>query len=558
VLEGVAGRLTKALRRPEGLVLAGFAAAIAVGCTWALPGSDAWCADSISPRSCGLGAIAETYLPGHYHTYPPLQMAILTVVSLPWMLLAMGRVGTDVDALGHELIKPLYMTGVEAGSRLVTAAMALAILWNTMRLWTRLAGRRAGVAAGVVQATNAVLAYYSHTGNLEVPYLFWVTWGMVELDRVAAGERRERQALLIATAAALTKQTAVAALLLPYPIYLWIVPRAFERRPPLRRDIVMGGLMSIAMYALVSGALVNPSGYMRHLAFTFGPGSQTWSTYPRGWRGVLFFAHAAFDSVPRFSSWGIALAAIAGIALAIADARGLRRARLLMPLSTAVSFTLFLHLLARRTEERFLLPVALTALPYAALAFDRAWSGWPRARAWIAAAAVVATLPAVLGVASIDATLLADPRYAAERFLAALPRGTKIEVYGGPLFLPRVPAGLAAVRPGIEPVADRQLIPGVTEIVDPEMDPRPRAPSAIVLATELSNVEAAEPLVSPHPFGQMQYRDARSHALLRGLYDGTLGYARAFRATCELPWPLACRVIHHSTAGEVWIYVPSR
>ena len=111
---------------------------------------------------------------------------------------------------------------------------------------------------------------------------------------------------------------------------------------------------------------------------------------------------------------------------------------------------------------------------------------------------------------------------------------------------------------GTEPIAERQLIPGVTEIVDPEMDPRPRAPSAIVLATELSSVEAMLPPVSSQPFGQMQYRDARSHALLRELYDGTLGYVRAFRATCELPWPLACRAIHHSTAGEVWIYVPSR
>jgi hypothetical protein len=557
VVEGAARRLA-ALRRPESLVLLGFALAIAVGCTWALPNTDAWCADSISPRSCGMFAIAETYLPGHYHTYPPLQMAILTVVSLPWILLAMARVGTNVAALGHELVEPLYMTGVEAGSRLVTAAMALAIVWNTMRLWARIGGRRVGVAAGVVQATNAVFAYYAHTGNLEVPYLFWVTWGMLELDRVAAGERREPQALLVATAAALTKQTAVAALLLPYPLYLWVVPWAYERRSPVRRAIVTGALASIAVYAVVSGALVNPTGFRRHLAFTFGPGSQTWSTYPRGWRGALFLAQAAFGAVPRFTSWPIAIAALVGVALAIARSRGLRRVRLLLPLATAASFTLFLHLLARRTEERFLLPVAMTALPYAAVAFDCAWSGWPRARPLVAAGAALAALPAVLGVASIDATLLADPRYVAERFLAALPRGTNVEVYGGPLFLPRIPAGLVAARPGVEPIGERQLIPGVTEIVDPAMDPRPRAPEAIVLATEFSDVEVTEPPRTPGPFGKMQYRDARSHALFRGLYDGSLGYVRALTARCVLPWPLACRTIHHSTAGEVWIYVPSR
>ena len=47
--------------KPERAILLAFGLAVAVGCTWGLPGSDAWCADSISPRSCGLFAIAETY-----------------------------------------------------------------------------------------------------------------------------------------------------------------------------------------------------------------------------------------------------------------------------------------------------------------------------------------------------------------------------------------------------------------------------------------------------------------------------------------------------------------
>ncbi len=546
-------RAFRALRRPLTWVFAAFLAAIAVGCTWALPGSDAWCADSISPRSCGLFAIAETYTPGHYHSYPPLQMAVLTVTSLPWIALAAARAGPSVDALGAELIHPLYMTGVEAGARLVTALMAAVVLWNTVRLWTRVASRRAGVLAGVVQAANAVLVYYAHTGNLEVPYLFWVTWALVELDRVAVGEPRERAALLVVTGAALTKQTAVAALLLPLPMYLVAVPWFAGRTRPLRRELLVACGVALLVYMVVSGALVNPTGYRRHLAFTFGPGSQTWATYPPGWRGALFLARAAFFSVPRFTSWPVAAAAVAGVAWSIASTRGLVRARLLLPLAAAASHVLFLHFLARRTEERFLLPAFVTLLPYAAVAFDGAFVAWPRARPALVLAAAAALVPAALGVASIDATLLADPRYEAEGFLRSLPAGTRVEVYGGPLFLPRIPPALVAARPGIEPIGERQLIPGVTEIVDPALDPRPRAPAFIVLATELSNVESTEP-PPPHPFGLMQYRDPVSHALLRGLYDGSLGYARVFRATCRLPWPLECRSIHHSTAGEVWIY----
>ena len=35
-----------------------------------------------------------------------------------------------------------------------------------------------------VVATNAIFVLYAHTGNTDVPYLFWLTWAFFELDRV--------------------------------------------------------------------------------------------------------------------------------------------------------------------------------------------------------------------------------------------------------------------------------------------------------------------------------------------------------------------------------------
>ena len=172
-------------------------------------------------------------------------------------------------------------------------------------------------------------------------------------------------------------------------------------------------------------------------------------------------------------------------------------------------------------------------------------------------AAALAAVLAALGVASIDATLLADPRYEAERFLDGLPAGTHVEVLGGPIFLPRIPGALSAVRPGIEPSSQRQHIPGIDELVDPTMDPRPRAPAAIVLSTELSNERATQPPTTALPFALAQYQDRASHALIAALYDGSYGYRRVVRATCAVPWPLACRKVHGSTGGEIWIYAPT-
>jgi hypothetical protein len=544
---------------PARLVLLAFAIALGVGFAWGLPGTDSWAADSISPRSCGLGAIVETYRPGHFHHYPPLHMGLLTVVSLPWMGLAAIRAGTDAGALALELVKPLYMTGIEVGARLVSCLMAIAIVKSAMGLWTRLAGGRAGVVAGAVAGANAVFVFYAHTGNLDVPYVFWLSLMLVELDRVACGEPREMRVMLLATAAALTKDQAAAALFLTLPVYLVLVPWLARRTPPARRTLVIAVLAAAAVYAVASGAAVNPAGFRARIAHLFGPASKPEMHYPGGIAGAIALTRDELRWTTDFTSWPIVLAAFAGLAVAIARGPALVRARRLLPLVASVSFVLFFSLPVRQRDHRYFLPESLFFSAYAAMAFEAAWqrASSARARAFVGVAAALCLAPAVLRVASMDATLVVDSRYAAERFLEALPPGTHVEVVGGPIFMPRIPARLDAVRPGIEPVGERQAIAGVVDLVDPAMDPRPRAPRAIVLATELSDLAMADPARGWVTFATMQYRDPTSRAFLGRLYDGSLGYERVLRATCSLPWPLACVRMHHSTGGEVWIYAPS-
>jgi hypothetical protein len=541
---------------PERALLAAFAVAIAVGFMWGLPGSNTWAVDSISPRSCGLGAIVETYWPGHFHTYPPLHTALLTVLSLPWLGLAALRVGVSREALGAELIKPLYMTGIEVSARTVAALMALGIVWNTLRGWSRLQGRAAGLGAGIVVATNATLVYYAHTGNLEVPYLFWTGWALVEMDRVICGEPRELQALLLSAAAVLSKDQAAAALLLPLVVALLITPWVARHESPLRRRLVVSAFGVAVLYGVVSGALVNPAGFRRRVAFLLGPASQTWAGYPRGPHGAWLLAGDAIQAIPHFTSWSIALLAALGVVVGLVTARGVERVRLFLPLLAVISFTWLFTLGARRSEDRFLLPQTVFGLPYAALVLGRAWDAWPRARRWLGVVGAACVVPALVGVASMDATLLVDARYEAERFLEKLPPATHVEILGTTTFLPRLPPDLLVVRPGTEAIADRQGIPGVTELLDPTMDPRPRAPEYIVLATVLSLelVTAPPPPPEQRPFGSTAYHDDISHRLFRGLFDGSLGYTRTLTARCTLPWPLECRFLHDATGREVWIY----
>jgi len=543
---------------PAILVQLAFALAVAVGFLWGLPGSDSWAADSVSPRSCGLGAIVETYWPRHFHHYPPLHMALLTLISLPWIGLAVGRSATGIDALRAELVKPLYMTGIEVGARLVAAAMAIAIVRSTMVLWERWAGRRAGIVAGAIVAANAVFVFYAHTGNLEVPYLFWLALSFVDFDRVACGEPREIQALLFGTAAVLTKDQSFGALILTFPAYLAVVPWFARRTPVARRTLLHALLLSLGTYCVVSGAIVNPIGFRDRIAHLFGQDSQPWMQYPGGLGGAFALARGALRTTTDFTSWPVVIAAFAGTAVAISRFSGLARARLLLPLLATMSFAAFFSLPVRMNEHRYFLPESVFFPPYAALAFEFAWVRWPRGRLVVAGAAAASIAPALLGVASLDATLLADSRYAAEKFLARLPAGSHVEVYGGPIFMPRIPSQVVAVRPGIEPIAERQAIAGVTDLVDPALNLGQRAPEAIVLGTELSDESVGKPSSWDVAPATMQYSDRLSHTFLGSLVGGSLGYERALRATCVLPWPLECRRVHHSTGGEVWIYAPSQ
>ena len=541
-------------RDRSNLVLVPLALAIFVGSWWGLPGTDTWVADSVSPRTCGLGAIVETYWPGHYHNYPPLHTAILTVFSLPWILTALAKVGANQDALNAELVKPFYMTPIEVSARLVAAAMALATVWNAKRLWTRLLSPRAGILAALTVATNATFVFYAHLGNLEAPYLFWLAWALVEIDRVAAGEAREKQVLLLAVAAALTKDQAAAALLLPLPIYVALVPKFFEKRPVFRRNSLVAVGIAIALFAVGSGAAINPSGFHKRLDYMFGPASKPWAEVPPGFAGSLMLVRDAILATPKFVGWPIAVAAVLGLVLVVGTQRGLERARLLLPAVAALSFWIFFNTGARRTEDRFLLPASLFLAPYAAVAFEWAFERREAQRPRIAALFTVCLVPSALAVVVMDASMLGDARYAAEKYLATLPVGTHVEIYGSAQFLPRLSPDLKVVRPGIEPLGDRRLIPNVTEVIDPNLDPRPRDPDVIVLATELSTPEMTTPISGPAPPAWMSYRDSKSHDFFRGLSDGSLGYVRTFTATCTVPWSGECRAIHHSTGGEVWIF----
>lgn len=424
----------------------------------------------------GLGSgLRETYAWGSYFTYPPLHLILLGVLALP--AIAVGAMH------GLEGLRAApYMTWFEVTSRLVTFAMALGVLANVSRATSRIWDERAGGVAALAIACNPVFVYYAHTGNLEVPALFWATWAMDELVRVELGEARELHAMLLATAAALTKDQAIAMLAIPIAIVI------------VRRRAWRAIAIAAAAYLIVGGAVVNPVGWVRRVAFLLGPASGEWTPYPPGAIGI---AELGRDAALRVVSYG-------GVLVFVAACVGVVRSRRWLFLSSAVSFTLFFTLAARRSEERFLLPQAVMLAPYVGFALHKRWTialafAWP-----------------VIESARMDATLAADARNAAHRYLQALPRGTSVETYGF--------SDAYAVARG-----DPEVIMMSSRFAEQYA----RGP------TQMDARWASDPM-APYFNGLARDEDPTFH--------------RTERFRCVLPLGVPCRRIHDSTAHEIWVF----
>ncbi len=465
-----------------------------VGIEWGLPGSEGWDNDGIAPRDFLPGLLAS-FTPGQYYTYPPLQPILLTIVTLPITLWGLVTApGLTPQLLVRHFLGIPYMTAYAILARVVTVGMSLGLTWNLGRVARLAWGPRAGLWAVVITGLNVPLTYYAHTTCLDVPYLFWGSFALHELARAWIEDRPRglRKALLFAALAIATKDQAYALFLLSIPIVVgvWIFARAratgangAELRP-LLREVGVGLTTSAAALAAIDGAIVNPSGFRARVGFLTGSASQDYVQYASTWQGIGRILRDIGASFGASYPWGLAPVCVAGIALHAIRTSGRARLAGWLPLLAALSFTLTFNALARRVEDRFVLPQMLALGLYGALALDHlhefvATRVAPWAARAISGAVVLGCLARSL---LVDAALWTDPRYDAEAWMAAhMQPGDRVETYGNSVYMPRFPAFLSVVRVGDTPPAKRSPLTGVVEELGSYVDVDQRAPRWIVV-----------------------------------------------------------------------------
>ncbi|HVZ73807.1 MAG TPA: hypothetical protein VHJ20_15615 [Polyangia bacterium] len=523
---------------------------------WDLPSSFSWENDGVAPRDIFAG-VAENLRPGHAFRYPLLHPLLLGLACLPALLPAALRASSwaFADVRAAILAVPVMTTCTIIG-RLVALAMACVALATLGRIATTLAGVRAARWVEAFAATNLSFVYYARATNLDGPALMWSALAVEALAHVATRDRRSdltRFAVFAAVSIA-TKDQAYATYVLVAPLALWLMAR--------RRSVAAIGrpaLAFIGTYALASGAVFNPTGFVTRLRTLTGSASGDYRLYERSLAGVATNLRDVLGAqADTYWPWPVVVLAWIGVAAAIvASARAARSdddlpvARLL-PLAAGLGALGAFVLAVGRNEHRFVLPLGFWLSFYAGYGLDRV-VGFVDRRA-VRASGVALVLLAAWPVAALAATEWGDARRGLEAWLASLPQGTTVETYGSLVYLPRFAPPEAtpyrAARVGPDAPDRRNPLAALREVAGEIADVGARRPDVILLPEAFALPYLADPPRPGRALPPIWRADAGTTAFVRAAASDTLaGYRRCFVAEPHVPaWPgFAPRRIHVST-----------
>jgi hypothetical protein len=408
----------------------------AAGIWWGLPAT--WVAIELKPQYV-LGALDQHFSHGWFDAYPPVHYYVLNLAWSPLLILErLDRITFD-SAFSYWLLVLI--------SRGVSVVMAAGMLVAACLCATRAFGRRAGIFAVAAFALVAPFVYYAKTANVDVPYLFWWALSMVFYLRLLEGGLMRDYLLFAATTtlSVCTKDQAFALYLLPPLVIveqIWRtnrtagVPRAFVRALVDRR-LIAAAATSAVLFALCQNLLFNAGGFMDHVRFITGPGNTAYRVYPPTAGGHVALLRETVQLIEMSMGWPLFVAGIAGLAIAIADAR-LRRTAIWLIVPVVSYYAGFIDVILYN-YDRFVLPMCFVLAIFGGLAIDRLLSLRRPLRGVSAGAIAAGVAYTLLYAGSVDVLMIRDSRYDAERWMREHVRSTdRVAVSGLREYLPRL------------------------------------------------------------------------------------------------------------------------
>ncbi len=426
------------------------------GFTWGIPhatGADrthAWGNDDQVPLA-PLAEMHNTFVvakPDRNIAYPWFHYGLLAAAYSPYLvyLYFTGEITSPTGVYPFGLNDPVtafrHLSWI---GRLVSHALAIAVVLGMYYAGKHLWGRLAGFLAAVFTMLLFPMAYYAKLGNPDVPVLGWTCLGLAFCALIIReGLTSKRAAWLgafMAIAAATKDQSAGSFILLAPPL---LVMHLFSGRPDRTLlqykntwSPIVANLLSFAVvYAIASGIPVDPTRFAQHVSKTLMAGTTTKlysiSRHPATLAG---YAHQAFDIFAYMidvMGWPLLIMSFVGVALAT-----VRDRKPLIILLASLGFFLIL-LPVRFTRVHYSLPIAV---PFTLFAAYAACVGLQHRLKPIRAVTLIAIVCAVggllLNTLSLNHDMRHDARYAAADWLDqhTLP-GDRLIYFGGGLQVP--------------------------------------------------------------------------------------------------------------------------
>ena len=467
-------------------IVLGSIALNAVPVWWGLPAT--WPPDELTPSTV-LRGFAAHFSNGWFDRWPPLHYYVLTIAMSPVMLLNwFGRI--NYEAAGWSEILTLI-------ERFVSLAAAAGTLICAALVASRVFGRRAGWCAAAIFALAVPFPYYAKTANLDVPYLFWFSVSLVFYFRLLETMRtREAVAFAVfATLAVCTKDQAYAL----YPLMgVAIVVGAWRARRVV--PMLAGVAAAVIVFALSHNLAFNWTGFVEHVRYIAGPGSENYRVFAPTLAGRLGLLSLTATLIKYSWGWPITIICAAGVVHAVFVRRCLPALALLAPV---ISYYVAFVNVILYNYDRFVMPMTLILSMFGGYAIDRFLSSTRLTAPWRRGLVAAAFAYTLLYAATIDVLMLRDSRGVVERWAAA------------------------RVRPGEEIAISgpRELEPAFTV--------------AWIDAGTLEELERSKPAyyVLSADYAGAVPRETGWGQLIDALQAGKAGYGLAARVRCRSPWP---------------------
>jgi hypothetical protein len=476
-----------------------------------------WGNDEVAPMG-PLVYVKRTFIDRSWsHKYPAFHFMVLSVAYAPYLtyLILTGQLSLArlSEQWPYGLTEPMTaLTTMVLIARLLSVVMGTAIVGLIYFVTRRLFGSTPALFAALIVIFCFPFIYYSHTSNVDIPYLFWFTLGFYFYVRLLAESRTPHYLLLgmcLALAVA-TKDQAYG--LLPFlPLaLLWFRLGEQQRsgqtlqlgqrlaRLPWRQLGLAGAAFAIT-YVLAANLLINWHGFVRHLRYITDAGSSPYQEFTNTVAGHLGLLSKTVTLLAR--SWGIPVFTVCSVGLLWGLVR-FRRVSLAL-LAPTLSYYLFFIAMILYVYPRFVLPFVLILAIFGGKLLGDLWATSARL-SWVTRPCIaILLLYSLIYGASADWLFDKDPRYQAEDWINRhVPPQAIIETYGPIQYLPRFPEHVHV-----------RLIPLEGYVEDAF---RTRAPEYVLLTHAYYRRITED-----------QEDDFDQEELIEGLWNGKLGYSLA-------------------------------